>query len=165
MNLGSINYCTKWSRVQNMTDTDHQAQWITRYNITSSNHFIIMRVNCMIFMATFLHNFWSKHGNENSSWNNKQICQSSTDPYIPIHECGLYTRDQYWPPYFLQQYLRYVLSWDSTTRLPRELLYVEDFVLISNSLKIRRWRDSIESRGLRVNRSKTMMMLSNDDNT
>ena len=51
--------------------------------------------------------------------------------------------------------------------LPYELLYVDDLVLMADSMeelmvKLGKWKESLETKGLRVNLSKTKLMLCSD---
>merc|ERR1712035_298602 len=57
------------------------------------------------------------------------------------------------------------LSQDFRTGLPWEILYADDLVLVAESKeeaeeKLRRWKEGMEAKGLRVNANKTKVMIS-----
>ena len=60
------------------------------------------------------------------------------------------------------------LSWDIRVGCPWELLYADDLVLMAESMeelveKFQRWKDTMESKGLRVNIGKTKVMICERD--
>ena len=56
-------------------------------------------------------------------------------------------------------------AWPQQVDLPRELLYDDDLAVIAKTNLIKRlykWKDKVESRGMRVNTNKTEVMISGE---